>query len=253
MEISEYRNIFENEKTHFFYVSTHNLAVSLINKWVERKGLAILDAGCGTGGLSVKLAALGSVSAIDASPEAIKFARRRGIAAKLASVEKIPYPSRQFDVVTCIDVIYHKQVKDDVGALSEIRRVLKPGGVLVLRVPANKFLMSAHDRHVHTARRYSKGELAEKIKLAGLVVRQISYVHAPLFLISLFRVGLEKLTNRANNSSIGLVNPIINWALTLVLDVEGRLIANELGLPFGQGLIAVATPNRQSSPGQKRR
>ena len=252
MEISEYRNIFENEKTHFFYVSTHNLAVSLINKWVERKGLAILDAGCGTGGLSVKLAALGSVSAIDASPEAIKFARRRGIAAKLASVEKIPYPSRQFDVVTCIDVIYHKQVKDDVGALSEIRRVLKPGGVLVLRVPANKFLMSAHDHHVHTARRYSRNELEKKMKRAGFAVKQISHVHSPIFLVSLVRVIWERLTHQVVVSSVGKIDPPLNSILTVVLKLEAEMITGGTAMPFGQGLIAVATPSRQSSLEQKR-
>jgi len=253
MEISEYKNIFENEKTHFFYVSTHNLVASLISKWVGRKELAILDAGCGTGGLMERLSRFGQVVGVDYNDEAVRYARKRGLTIRKASLTKLPFKNNHFDLVICIDVIYHRGVGDDVAATREIRRVLKPGGILILRVPANKFLLSAHDRHVHTARRYSKGELAEKIKLAGLVVRQISYVHAPLFLISLFRVGLEKLTNRANNSSIGLVNPIINWALTLVLDVEGRLIANELGLPFGQGLIAVATPNRQSSPGQKRR
>ena len=253
MEISEYKNIFENEKTHFFYVSTHNLVASLISKWVGRKELAILDAGCGTGGLMERLSRFGQVVGVDYNDEAIRYARKRGLTIRKASLTKLPFKNNHFDLVICIDVIYHRGVGDDVAATREIRRVLKPGGILILRVPANKFLLSAHDRHVHTARRYSKGELAEKIKLAGLVVRQISYVHSPIFLASLFRVALERLTHQADNSSVGRVNPVINQVLTMVLNLEGRLITNGLGLPFGQGLIAVATPNRQSSPGQKRR
>ncbi len=168
MEKIEYRNIYENEENHFFYVSTHRLVIELVKKWTKKKSPTILDAGCGTGGLAEKLTSLGNVSGIDASPEAVKFSQKRGVAAKLARVEKIPFRAKQFDVVTCIDVIYHKQVRDDVVALSEIRRVLKPGGVLILRVPANRYLMSAHDRHVHTARRYGRNELTRKIKKAGL-------------------------------------------------------------------------------------
>ena len=152
-----------------------------------------MDAGGGTGGLAEKLASFGVVSAIDASPEAIRFAKKRGVAAKLASIEKLPFPDRQFDVVTSIDVIYHRKVSDDVSALREIRRVLKPGGVLILRVPANRFLMSAHDRHVHTARRYGKSELAEKMKKTGLSLKQISFVHLPVFFLSLGKIFFEKV------------------------------------------------------------
>lgn len=241
MEKIEYRNIYENEKSHFFYVSTHRLVIDLIARWGKKRHPKILDAGCGTGGLAVKLASLGNVSAIDASPEAIKFAKKRGVRATLSLIEKIPFPDRIFDVVTCIDVIYHKQVADDIGALAEMRRVLRPGGVLILRVPANRYLMSAHDRHVHTARRYGRDELSRKIRAGGLSVRQISYVHSPIFFLSLVSIFIEKITNKANHSAIGGINPLLNNCLTALLNLEGVLIARGISLPVGQGLIAVAT------------
>lgn len=243
MELSEYKNIFDNEKTHFFYVSTHDLVISLIRKWLPAKKLNILDAGCGTGGLAEKLKRLGSVRGIDFSGEAIKFAKERGIQVRWASIEKIPFPNNYFDIVTSIDVLYHLKVKNDIRALGEIRRVLKPKGILILRVPANEFLMSAHDRHVHTARRYNREELLTKCRRAGLVVKQISYVHSPIFPISLLKIIIEKITNQENSSSIGRINPLVNKVLTKVLSLEAWLIMLGMSLPFGQGLIVVASKN----------
>jgi|CXWL01.1.fsa_nt_gi SAM-dependent methyltransferase len=240
MEKIEYRNIYENEANHFFYVSTHLLVINLIKRFTRGRQLHILDAGCGTGGLAIKLAAIGKVWAIDASQEAIRFAKKRGVGAKLAGIEKIPFPEKTFDVVTSIDVIYHKKVKDDVLALKEVRRVLKPGGVFVLRVPANQYLMSAHDRHVHTARRYQRDELIGKIKKAGLSLRQISFVHSPIFLLSLGRIFFERFTNEPDSSAVGNLNPVLNKCLTGVLNLEASLISRGIPLPVGQGLIAVA-------------
>ncbi|MBI3282733.1 class I SAM-dependent methyltransferase [Candidatus Curtissbacteria bacterium] len=215
--------------------------MELVKKYIwKRRGLKILDTGCGTGGLMKKLSKIGNVVGIDFNHEAIKFAKRRGISVKLSTIERIPFRDNRFDLVTCIDVIYHKQVKDDVKALEEIRRVLKPGGLLILRVPANKFLMSAHDKHVHTARRYNKKELASKLYRAGLKIVNISFVHLPIFPLSLVRVGIERLSNQRNSSSVGRVNPILNQIPTWVLNFEAWLIAKGLVIPFGQGLIAVA-------------
>lgn len=252
MEKSEYRNIYENEEIHFFYVSTHRLVINLIKKWTKKKSLTILDAGCGTGGLAKKLTVLGNVAAVDASPEAIKFSKKRGVVAKLSPIEKIPYPNGTFDVVTCIDVIYHKQIKDDVEALSEIRRVLKPRGVLVLRVPANRYLLSAHDRHVHTARRYSKKELDRKLRQAGFVVKYISFVHSPIFLVSLMRLIAERLTHLPTASAVGKVNPIVNKFLSALLKLESKMIVAGITIPFGQGLIAVARRQPIKRPPAKR-
>ena len=200
--------------------------------------------------LAKKLARLGKVSAIDCSSEAIKFAGKNGVNARRGSINKLPYNNNHFDLITCVDVIYHSRV-NDVAALGEMRRVLKSGGVLILRVPANKYLVSAHDVHVHTARRYGKDELKRKLRLAGFRVRCISFVHLPIFPISLFRVIWERLTHRVAASSIRKINPVLNSILAVVLKLEAEMISRGVIMPLGQGLIAVATPNRQSNPGQK--
>ena len=244
MELAEYKNIYRNEGSHFFYVSTHYLIEKLVKKFSRGRRLTILDAGCGTGGLAAKMGKFGKVVGIDFSSEALKFARKRGTAVKKASVDNLLFKHDAFDLVTSIDVIYHKSVKDDMKALKEIRRVLKPNGTLILRVPANKFLLSAHDRHVHTARRYGKSELVRKLAKAGFEVRLISFVHSILFPISLVKVMLEKTSGAGATSTIGRVNPILNAALTALLKFEACLIASGASPPFGQGLIAVAQPTK---------
>ena len=249
VEIGEYKNIYKNEDSHFFYTSTHYLVEKLIRKYVRNGKLKILDAGCGTGGLMKKLSEFWRVVGIDFSPEAIKYAKKRGLDVEQASIQKIPFKRGAFDVVTSIDVLYHLAVTDDVSALKEISRVLKPRGELILRVPANKFLMSAHDVHVHTARRYNKKDLENKFRRAGFKIKFISYIHSPIFPISLIR----RLVHQSAGSTVGRVNPVLNTFLTAVFKLEAEIISKGITMPFGQGLIAVATPSRQSSPGQKRR
>lgn len=245
MEISEYKNIFLNEESHFFYISTHYLVLELIKKYASNKKLLILDAGCGTGELMRKLANFGEIIGIDSSEEAIKYAKKRLVDARLASIQEMPFKNSSFDMVTNIDVIYHMNV-DDAAALSEVRRVLKPNGILVLRVPANKYLISAHDAHVHTARRYSKKELEHKLHETGFEIKLISYVHSPIFPVSLIKVMLEKITKKNMSSAIGVINKGLNSLLIIVLKIEASLISLGLTMPFGQGLIVVAVPSRRS-------
>lgn len=76
MDISEYRNIFENEKSHFFYVGNHKIILSLVEKYAKGLNLKILDGGCGTGLLAKKLEKYGDVEAVDINTEALKFAKK---------------------------------------------------------------------------------------------------------------------------------------------------------------------------------
>src|SRR3989344_4672699 len=130
MEKTEYKNIFDNEGTHFYYVGTHKAVITLLNSYLKSKrNNLILDAGCGTGLLIKKLSTFGEVWGIDTSSEALKLAKKNNITKiKKASVEKIPFKDNYFDAIVSIDVLYHREVKSDIAALIEFKRVLKPGG-----------------------------------------------------------------------------------------------------------------------------
>lgn len=239
MDISEYHNIFENEKTHFFYVGNHKIILSLVEKYTKGlETLKILDGGCGAGLLAKKLKKYGDVAAVDISPYAVKLAKKRGVPAQQASVDKLPYKNNVFDLVVSVDVIYHRQV-DDKKALAEFFRVLKPGGVLILRVPANKWLNLRHDKHVHTRERYEKGELVEKLEKAGFKIEKISFVNLTLLPLAAIRYFFERLNkDKEISSGVGHTHPFLNAVLTFVLSLEARLIT-KLNFPFGLGLVAV--------------
>lgn len=240
MEMAEYQNIFQNETNHFLYTSRHNLIVSLIKTYLRKKGrINILDTGCGTGLLAKKLTPLGNVDAIDISDEAIKFARKRGVNAKKASVTKIPFKDNNFDLVTSIDVLYHHAVKDDIKALKEIFRVLVPGGILILRVPANKWIKTKHDKFVHTRERYEKSELKSKLESAGFSIKKLSFVNLPLLPLAFIRHMVDNLSNKsAPTSAVETTPEVVNQTLKFILDLETKII-KYIDLPFGIGLIAV--------------
>ena len=80
-----------------------------------------------------------------------------------------------------LDVLYHRGIKDDVAALTELERILKDGGVLVINLPAYEFLSGPHDEAVHTRERYTKEKLAGRLKAAGFEIEKITYRNTFLF------------------------------------------------------------------------
>lgn len=237
MQTAEYKNIFQNESSHFFYKANHAIVLSLAKRFLGVKSPKILDAGCGTGLLAKKLGRLGNVWGIDISPEAVKFAKKRGVKVKRASVLKIPFQANTFDLVTSLDVIYHKQVKDNI-ALSEFYRVLKPGGILILRVPANKWLRLVHDKEVHTRERYTHYELQKKLLRAGFQIELLSFVNMVLLPLAILKQLKESLSNKKIESGVGRVYPFINKIILTLLLIEVTLL-RYVNLPFGLGLISV--------------
>lgn len=241
MELPEYENIYTNEDSHFFYVSTNNLVINLVKTYTNtKKSLKILDAGCGTGLLATMLQQYGEVIGIDLIPEALKFAKKRGVKVKKGTVEKLPFADNSFDIVVSIDVITHQSIKDDFKPLKEFNRVIKPGGILILRVSANSWLHMIHDKHVHMNHRYKKSELASKLKITNFKVLKLSFVHSILLPPLVIRFLWEKISKPQNTkSAIEKTNPIINNILTRILTYENYLIAKS-DIPFGVGLIVVA-------------
>lgn len=238
MEIQEYKNIFENESSHIFYVGTHQIILSLVKKYIKRRGLEILDAGCGTGLLAKKMQEFGQVWGIDIHPEAIKYAKKRGIKVKKASVTNIPFKDNFFDLVVSIDVIYHQQVEDDQKTLREFFRVLKPEGILIIRVPANKWIKTRHDQYVHTRERYSREELKMKLMKAGFLIKKLTFINATAFPLSIFQHLINKIPSHQPSSIITPLPNYLNLSLLPLLWLE-NFIMERIGLPFGVGLIAV--------------
>ncbi len=239
MNNSEYKNMYEHEASHFFYRITHDAIIKLVKSLNATKRTKVLDVGCGTGLLVKKLNAFTDAEGVDSHPNAIKFAKRRNIIIKKGSITKLPYTTGAFDVVVCIDVLCHRSIKNDAEAVNELKRILKPGGNLIIRVPAHQFLYSNHDAFVFTKKRYSYGHFKKLLIQSGLTLSYYSYMNMFLYIPTYLKKLIEKKSSKNVASSVKSLNPVINSVAYWIITLESYLIGNRIPLPFGIELLAV--------------
>lgn len=207
----------------------------------RRSPLRILDAGCGTGGAAVWLAHYGEVTALDWSSDALAFCRQRRLPRLCrGSVMALPFATAAFDLVTAFDVVYHLAVADDVAALRELCRVLRPGGIALVRVPAFEFVRSGHDAAVHTRERYRRPQLIAKLRSAGFSLRRATYANTVLFPLAAGRRLVQRGLGRHAVSDVQPVHPTLNRLFGGVLRLEARLLRHR-DLPFGLSLLALVS------------
>jgi len=201
-------------------------------------GKRILDAGCGTGHNLDHLSAYGRAVGVDLAEEALRFCRRRGVVVTRAELLSLPFPDAAFDCVTSFDVIYHLWVRDDVQAVAEMARVLRPGGLLILRVPALRWLWGAHDAAVHSRHRYGRGEVRALLESRGLRVERLTYGNSFLLPLIAVRRTLDRIAGREGSDVAFLPRPF-EWAFRSLLLLEARLL-RRFSLPLGASVLAVA-------------
>ncbi|MBI2864143.1 MAG: class I SAM-dependent methyltransferase [Chloroflexi bacterium] len=243
MNSEEYHLMYQIEDGYWWYKGMRQITFALLNGIASgRQERRVLDAGCGTGGNMVPLGRFGSVVGMDYAEEATRLSRQRERGAVLrGSIADLPFPQSTFDLVTCFDVLYHLAVVDDVAALGEMGRVLKPGGMLLVRVPAYDFLRGNHDVVVHTRHRYTLGELTAKVRQAGLQPIRATHANTVLFPLAGAKRLWESLpTSRSRaQSDLKPVPKLLNEALAGILGFEGWLI-RRTSLPFGLSAICLA-------------
>jgi len=245
MNPREYLAMFEVEDKHWWYRGVRADVAKAIARFTPSRAttLRLLDAGCGTGGLLAGLADSPSQvrTGIDSSIAGLSLARSRGLP-RLArgSVDRLPFTSDAFDVITSIDVLAHREV-DERQALSEFRRCLKEDGILILQLPAFDFLRGGHDDAVWTKRRYRKREVERLLLAAGLVPRKSFYRNSLLFpLAALRRLLSPRPEVHDARSDVGPVPAFLNLALHEILRLETAARGKGVRLPFGLSVFCVA-------------
>jgi ubiquinone/menaquinone biosynthesis C-methylase UbiE len=185
----------------------------------------------------------GHVTGLDMAAEALQLGAPQlpGTLTR-GSVLTLPFADASFDLVTSFDVLYHRGVPDETTALCEVRRVLRNGGRLLMRLPAYEFLRSKHDRAVHTRRRYTAASVRQITQAAGLVIERISYVNSLLFPIPLVQRLLERAfpALEQHESDMTPPSPLVNNALRGVFALEAAWLSLGGQFPYGLSVICLA-------------
>jgi SAM-dependent methyltransferase len=248
MDPSFYASYYRHEDHHWWFRWRFELITRLVGEQKTGPNFRILDAGCGTGQMLKHLEELGDAIGIDTSTQALTFAQSRGVKKLVqGSITDVPFPEATFDCIVVLDVIEH--VEDDSKILQSLHQVLKPGGRLIVTVPAYKLLWSAHDEINHHKRRYTATHLRQLMEEAGYSVDRVTYCNTifflPVFAIRKFK-NLVRKARAANGhhpdgleSDLGDYPEFMNEAAFRVMQLENGLMRH-VNLPFGVSILAVA-------------
>jgi SAM-dependent methyltransferase len=239
---SEYEKMYRLEEENWWYAGRTDLVLKMAHRFdngLSRRPLRILDAGCGTGINLKNLQIIGDVYGLDISMDALIFSRIRGLHSLICgSVDKLPIRDGIFDLVLALDVIEH--IDEDISAIKELNRVLKPGGCLIISVPAFGFLWTSHDLALHHRRRYTRSRLLKILRLSGFESEKATYWNFFLFL----PVAIIRLFKKFHQSRYDMQTDleempfILNELLLGLIRVENRILMR-FDLPIGVSVMCM--------------
>ena len=171
-------DIYDKEDTYWWHVGKRLLVQNLIKQYLGAKGseqVRALDVGCGAGRVLQMLSEHGQAFGTDLSQLALEFCQKRGFreVCQADMIAGLPFPASSFDLITALDVVEH--LEDDGAGLRNLWEALKPGGLLIVSVPAYQFMFSYWDDNLGHKRRYTLGSLQRELLAANFKIEKISY------------------------------------------------------------------------------
>ncbi|MFA7249208.1 MAG: class I SAM-dependent methyltransferase [Dehalococcoidia bacterium] len=243
MRIDEVRRLALVEETFWWHRGRQRIVKRILDRHVP-PGARILDVGCGPGGTTLSFCDTYRVFGVDASIESTRTAQGRGIAAATMDATRLGVRPRSCDAIVSLDLLEHV---DDVEALREMHAALRPGGVLVVTVPAYQFLWSEHDEAVGHLRRYTRGGLQRLVQAAGFEVTLNAYVMSSILPAAIIvRLAGRVLPRRRTEPAAqftklpGFVNSLLERIVGL-----GPMPLRFVPIPFGLSIALVARRPRR--------
>jgi SAM-dependent methyltransferase len=236
-----YDRMAAHDTTHWWYRARREILSDYLKRYgALPRGAKILEIGCGTGHNLPMLASFGDVDAIEIDESAGKFAAERlGKPIGTSPLPELAGVARGgYDLVAVLDVVEH--VEDDVAALKAIAGLLKPGGKILITVPAHQWMWSAHDVVNHHKRRYSKGTLTAALQKAGLKWRKLRWFNSLLFPAAVAARMVGKLTGKDDSDDSPPAKPL-NAVFQTIFRLERHLLGRVPMTP-GLSIIVLASP-----------
>ena len=205
----------------------------------------LLDAGCGTGANLTFLSEYGTPFGLELFWTGLRFGHERGVRRLTqGSVMRLPFATASVDVVLSFDVLYCLHESDEAAAISEMHRVLKPGGAVIVNVAALAMLKGDHSMLGGEVHRYTRRELRDKLERAGFRVTRVTYTNAFLFPVIATVRAVQRMrglkTGDQNRGDFYLPPAPVNALLSGVLTMESALVAAGLNMPFGSSVLCLA-------------
>lgn len=241
-----YGEIFTAEQEHWWFVARHRIVLHLLERYLmpnNEKRYKVADLGCGCGMMLLRLSEKYDPVGLDGSPQAIEFALRRGVLAKLGALpEDVPLPRENYDAVLMLDVLEH--LKHDRASVEVAASLLKPGGILICTVPAHMWLWTKFDEDHHHFRRYSKTQFRSLFDEPSIQLELLSHLNTMLFApAAMWRILATRVFERDRARYLRL--PPFNTALRSLFAFE-RLLLGKVPMPLGLSFIALARKTKES-------
>jgi SAM-dependent methyltransferase len=244
MERAEYERLAALDRRLWWFRGLHAQMAGALERhrpWAAAE--RVLDAGCGTGGLLVSLrdrTPSFELFGLELDPIAAGVAQSasgRPIAG--GSVNRLPFRDGTFSAIVSADVLCHRGV-EEAKALGEFRRCLRPGGLLVLNLPAYGWLLSQHDLAVHNVRRYTARGSRQMLATAGFAGIGTGYWNTVLFPLMVLRRKLGWRREGMPTSDVVLMPALVERLFAAIVALEATLLGSGLRFPFGGSVLATA-------------
>jgi len=235
-----YERMAAHDTTHWWYRARRDILADYLTRWGGLpKDARILEIGCGTGHNLPMLAQFGEIDAIEIDETArAKASERLGKPVGTSPLpELVGVAPGSYDLVAVLDVIEH--VEDDVAALKAITAALKPGGRILITVPAHQWMWSAHDVVNHHKRRYSKAGFEALLEKSGLQGSKLGYFNSLLFPVAVAARFAGKLMGKDDSDDSPPPKPL-NTLFEGIFRLERHMVGR-VPLPPGLSLIALAS------------
>lgn len=228
-----------HEDRHWWFVGRRAVIGAMLDRVPLGPDAHVLEAGCGTGGNLYLLSGSGRVSAFEPHDEARDLAAGRHPDVLIADGElpfRVPFPPGSFDLVAALDVLEH--VEEDEAALRALVEMARPGGWIIVTVPAIQALWGSHDRRLHHVRRYDRARLRRLARASGAEIEYETYCNTILAPIAIALRLTERLTGRDLGDQERVPPRPLNSLLAGAFSLEGRVVGR-WSLPFGLSLAMI--------------